>query len=183
GTTESARYLAANAAYQALTGYDSAELAAMESLVDLAPLDERKRLADELATRPERGDLPFRYESALIRKDGQRIQVETAVRRLGAQGKHRLLALVHDISDRHRMAEAERESETRFRTLFEQAQAGMAFAGLDGHITTVNLAFCQLVGYTAAELRNLSLPDITHAEDAAAFQQALLRMLAGGDEG
>jgi PAS domain S-box-containing protein len=181
--TENGRYLAANAAYQELTGYDSAELAAMESLVDLAPLDERKRLADELATRPERGDLPFRYESALIRKDGQRIQVETAVRRLGARGKHRLLALVHDISDRHRMAEAERESETRFRTLFEQAQAGMAFAGLDGHITTVNPAFSQLVGYSHSELRKLSLLDITYPEDVAALQDELRRMLAGEDEG
>ena len=181
--TENGRYLTANAAYQELTGYDSAELAALDSLVDLAPLDERKRLADELATRPERGDLPFRYESALTRKDGQRIQVETAVRRLGAQGKHRLLALVHDISDRHRLAEAERESETRFRTLFEQAQAGMAFAGLDGHITTVNPAFCQLVGYSETELRKLSLQDITHPEDAAALQDELRRMLAGEDEG
>ena len=181
--TENGRYLAANAAYQALTGYDSAQLAAMESLVDLAPLDERKRLADELATRPERGDLPFRYESALIRNDGQRIQVETAVRRLGAQGRHRLLALVHDISDRHRMAEAERESETRFRTLFEQAQAGMAFAGLDGHISTVNPAFCQLVGYSDTELRRLSLLDITYPEDVDALQDALRRMLGGEDQG
>jgi diguanylate cyclase (GGDEF)-like protein/PAS domain S-box-containing protein len=181
--TENGRYLAANAAYQTLTGYDSAELAAMESLVDLAPLDERKRLADDLATRPQRGDLPFRYESALVRKDGQRIQVETAVRRLGAQGKHRLLALVHDISDRHRMAEAERESETRFRTLFEQAQAGMAFAGLDGHISTVNPAFCQLLGYSDTELRRLSLLDITYPEDVDALQDALRRMLGGEDEG
>jgi diguanylate cyclase (GGDEF)-like protein/PAS domain S-box-containing protein len=181
--TENGRYLAANAAYQELTGYSSAELAALDSLVDLAPLDERKRLADELATRPERGDLPFRYESALIRKDGQRIQVETAVRRLGAQGRHRLLSLVHDISDRHRLAEAERESETRFRTLFEQAQAGMAFARLDGHITTVNSAFCELVGYSDAELRKLSLLDITYPEDVAALEAALGGMLAGEDEG
>ncbi|MDQ2942591.1 MAG: EAL domain-containing protein, partial [Candidatus Dormibacteraeota bacterium] len=78
---------------------------------------------------------------------------------------------------------AERESETRFRTLFEQAQAGMAFAGLDGHITTVNPAFSQLVGYNDAELRNLSLLDITYADDVVALQGALSRMLAGEDEG
>jgi diguanylate cyclase (GGDEF)-like protein/PAS domain S-box-containing protein len=181
--TENGRYVAGNAAYQALTGYEAAELAAMESLVELAPLDERKRLADDLATRPEATDVPFRYESALIRRDGRRIQVETAVRRLASEGQHRLLALVHDISERHRMEEAERESETRFRTLFEQAQAGMAFAGLDGHITTVNPAFCQLVGYADAELRKLSLLDITYPEDVPALQDAMRRMLAGEEEG
>jgi diguanylate cyclase (GGDEF)-like protein/PAS domain S-box-containing protein len=181
--TENGRYVASNAAYQLLTGYDATELAAMESLAELAPLDERKRLADELATRPEAADAPFRYESALITKDGHRIEVETAVRRLASEGKDRLLALVHDISERHRMEEAERESETRFRTLFEQAQAGMAFASLDGHITTVNPAFCQLLGYDDAELRHLSLPDITYPEDVPALQDAMRRMLGGEEEG
>ena len=181
--TEQGRYVAGNTAYQALTGYGPGELAGFESLIELAPPEERQRLAEQLASRLAGGDAPFRYESSLITKDGRQLQVETAVRRLAAEGKHRLLALVHDISERHRMEVAERESETRFRTLFEQAQAGMAFASLDGHITTVNLAFCQLVGYSAAELRNLSLPDITHAEDVIAFNQALLRMLAGEEEG
>ena len=181
--TEGGRFVAGNAAYQALTGYDATELAAMASLIELAPPEEQQHLTEQLATRLEGGEVPFRYESALVRKDGQRIQIETAVRRLAAEGKHRLLALVHDISERHRMEEAERESETRFRTLFEQAQAGMAFAGLDSHITTVNPAFCQLVGYRDAELRKLSLLDITYAEDVPAVQEALRRMLAGEDEG
>jgi diguanylate cyclase (GGDEF)-like protein/PAS domain S-box-containing protein len=181
--TDQGRYVAGNAAYQALTGYGPDELMAFSSLIELAPLEEREQLTNRLASRLEGGDAPFRYESALITKDGRRIQVETAVRRLAAEGKHRLLALVHDISDRHRMEEAERESETRFRTLFEQAQAGMAFAGLDGRITTVNPAFCQLVGYGEEELRKLSLLDITHADDVPALQEAMFRMIAGGDEG
>ena len=181
--TDQGRYVAGNAAYQALTGYGPEELAALSSLVELAPPEEREQLTAQLATRLEGGDVPFRYESALLTKDGRRIQVETAVRRLAAEGKHRLLALVHDISERHRMEEAERESETRFRTLFEQAQAGMAFAGLDGRITTVNPAFCQLVGYDEGELRKLSLTDITHAEDVPALQEAMFRMIAGGNEG
>jgi diguanylate cyclase (GGDEF)-like protein/PAS domain S-box-containing protein len=181
--TENGRFVAGNAAYQALTGYDATELAAFPSLIELAPPEKRQHLADQLGRRLEGGEVPFRYESALIRKDGQQIQVETAVRPLAAEGKHRLLALVHDISERHRMEEAERESETRFRTLFEQAQAGMAFAGLDSHITFVNPAFCDLVGYSGAELRNLSLLDITHAEDVAAAQTAISRMTGGADEG
>ena len=181
--TENGRFVGANTAYLALTGYEASELAAMPSLIGLAPPEEQPHLTEQLAVRLEGGEVPFRYESALIRKDGRRIQVETAVRGLPAEGKHRLLALVHDISERHRMEEAERESETRFRTLFEQAQAGMAFATLDTHITTVNPAFCQLVGYSDAELRNLSLLDITHAEDVPTVQEALRRMLDGVEEG
>ncbi len=181
--TENGRYVASNAAYQTLTGYEPAELRAFASLIELAPEEERRGLTEQLSSRLVGGEAPHRYESALITKDGRRIQVETAVRRLAAEGRNRLLALVHDISERHRMEEAERESETRFRTLFEQAQAGMAFAGLDGHITTVNPAFCELVGFSDTELRSLSLIDITYPEDVPYLQQAMFRMLAGQEEG
>jgi diguanylate cyclase (GGDEF)-like protein/PAS domain S-box-containing protein len=181
--TEDGRYLAGNPAYQSLTGYTQEELASFKSLIDLAPLDERRRLTEQLASRLEGGEVPFRYESALITKDGRRIQVETAVRRLTSEGRHRLLALVHDISERHRAEEAERESETRFRTLFEQAQAGMAFTRIDGHITTVNPAFCRLVGYSDAELRKLSLLDITHPNDVPTIDEAMRRMLDGEEQG
>src|SRR4029077_10479775 len=78
--TENGRFVAGNAAYQALTGYDAAELAAFPSLIELAPPEERQHLADQLARRLGGAEVPFRYESALIRKDGQQIQVETAVR-------------------------------------------------------------------------------------------------------
>jgi diguanylate cyclase (GGDEF)-like protein/PAS domain S-box-containing protein len=181
--TEDGRFVAGNAAYQQLTGYDAAELAALPSLIELAPPDERQKLAEQLANRIAGGEAPFRYESALVKKDGRRIQVEAAVRSLGSEGHHRLLALVHDITERHRAEVAERESERRFRTLFEQAQAGMAFAGLDGKIFSVNPAICEWLGYTESELRDLSLVDITHADDVAAMQEALRRMMAGEGPG
>src|SRR5260370_26373086 len=119
----------------------------------------------------------------MIVKDGGGVEGEAGVGRLGAEGKNRLVGVVHDISERHRMEEAERESETRFRALCDQAQAGMAFAGLDGHITTVNPAFCELVGFSDTELRNLALIDITYPEDVPYLQQAMFRMLAGQEEG
>ncbi len=177
--TEGGRFVAGNAAYVELTGYTEAELAALPSLVDLAPADERQRLIDQLATRLSGGDAPFRYGSALVTKDGRRIQVETAVRSLGAESPHRLLALVHDITERHRSEVAERESERRFRTLFEQAQACMTFAGLDGKIFSVNPAFCEWLGYTDGELRSLSILDITHPDDVASTQDTWRRMMAG----
>ncbi|HKC20689.1 MAG TPA: EAL domain-containing protein, partial [Candidatus Dormibacteraeota bacterium] len=91
--------------------------------------------------------------------------------------------LVSDITERKRAEFAERDIETRFRTLFQQAQAGMAFTTLEARITTVNPAFCELVGYSDAELRTLSLLDITHPDDAAAMQDAMQSMLHGEEEG
>ena len=180
--TEKGRFIAGNDAYVTLTGYSREELAAMPSLIDLAPADDRDRLAANLARRLGGGAAPARYTSALISKSGRRVEVEVAIHRVTSR-RDQLLTLVSDITERLRAEAAERESETRFRTLFQQAQAGMAFASLDGHVTTVNPAFCELVGYSETELRTLSLVDITHPDDVAALQDAMHSMLAGEEEG
>jgi diguanylate cyclase (GGDEF)-like protein/PAS domain S-box-containing protein len=180
--TENGRFVAGNDAYVHLTGYTREELAAMPSLIDLAPAEDRRRLADSLTRRLAGGDVPARYTSAIITRTGARVEVEVAIHRVTTR-RNQLLTLVSDISEKLRAEQAESESETRFKTLFEQAQAGMAFTSLDGHITTVNPAFCELVGYSDTELRTLSLLDITHPDDAAALREAMNSMLAAEEEG
>ena len=180
--TENGRFVASNDAYVRLTEYSREELAAMPTLIDLAPPDDREALAASLARRLSGEDVPARYTSALITKSGRRVEVEVAIHRVTTR-RDQLLTLVSDISERLRAEHAEREMETRFRTLFEQAQAGMAFTTLGGHITTVNPAFCELVGFDDTELRTLSLLDITHADDQPALREAMQEMLAGDEEG
>jgi len=179
--TEDGRYFASNDAYVKLTGYTREELRAMPSLIDLAPAEERDALASNLARRFAGKAAPVRYQAGLIAKDGRRLQVDVAVHPITADGRHRLLALVSDISERHRAELAERETEMRFRTLFEQAQAGMTFADLDGKIVAVNPAYCELLGYSADELKTMSVYDVTFAEDVDATREAQRRMMSGED--
>ncbi len=181
--TEDGRFVTGNEAYVNLTGYTAAELLAAPSLIDLAPPEDREALARQLAARLGGGEVPVHYESALITKDGRRRQVETSIRPLTAEGPRRLLAVVRDVTDRHRSEEAGRESETRFRTLFEQSQAGMAFADLNGRLTSTNEAFRQLVGFTAAELEGVSLVELTHPEDVPLSEEVLRLLLAGETPG
>ncbi|TME06855.1 MAG: PAS domain S-box protein [Chloroflexi bacterium] len=181
--TEEGRFVTGNEAYINLTGYTADELLALPSLIDLAPAEERKILAEQLATRLGGGEVPVHYESALITKEGKRRQVETSIRPLTAEGPRRLLAVVRDVTDRHRSEAAERESETRFRTLFAQSQAGMAFADLNGRLTSTNEAFRQLVGYTDAELQGVSVLELTHPEDLPLSEEVLRLMLAGETPG
>jgi len=180
--TENGRFVAGNDAYVNLTGYTREQLGAMPTMIDLAPPEDRERLSANLTKRLAGGDAPARYTSGIITRSGGRVEVEVAIHRVTTK-RNQLLTLVSDISERRRAEAGERDTETRFRILFEQAQAGMAFTSLDGHITTVNPAFCELVGYSEAELRTLSLLDITHPDDVAALQDAMHAMLAGDEEG
>ena len=177
--TEDGRFVTSNEAYLQLTGYSHEELAALPSLLNLAPEAERAALSAKYAARLAGGDAPVHYRTALIAKDGRRLEVEVAVHNLSTEGPKRMIVLVRDITERLRAELAERESEIRFRTLFEQAQAGMSFANVDGAIVSVNPAYCELLGYSADEMRGLSIFDVTHADDVDETREALRKMMAG----
>ncbi|MGH9850235.1 MAG: PAS domain-containing protein [Blastocatellia bacterium] len=79
----------------------------------------------------------------------------------------RRLALVtnRDITVRKQMEDRLRESEERARALVEQMITGVAECGATGKFALVNQRFCDIVGYTQAELLEMRIGDITHPDD------------------
>lgn len=67
--------------------------------------------------------------------------------------------------DLQQAEESLRQSEQRFRSVFDQIEIGMNFAHLSGNYFQVNPALCHLVGYSEAELLGTSYQDLTHPED------------------
>ncbi len=81
-----------------------------------------------------------------------------------------------DIRDRKEMEKSLRQSEARFRAIFQQNHVGMNRADLSGQFLEVNPAFCQMLGYTEAELLSLTYHHITHPDDQA-IENELCRQL------
>jgi PAS domain S-box-containing protein len=69
-----------------------------------------------------------------------------------------------DITARSKMEHEIRENEEKFRSIFERAPIGMAIISLNLQFNEVNQVFCDMIGYSEEELRQLSLPDITQEE-------------------
>ncbi len=68
-----------------------------------------------------------------------------------------------------RAAEAAlRESEERFRRVFEEGPLGLALVGRDYRFMKVNSALCEMVGYPEAELVQKTFAEITHPDDVRA---------------
>ncbi len=70
-----------------------------------------------------------------------------------------------DITERKSAEAALRESEARYRGIFEQAAVGISHAGLDGRFIRVNQQFCTMLGYTHEEMLTLHYHEITPPED------------------
>jgi len=79
-----------------------------------------------------------------------------------------------DITELKRVEEALRESELRYRTLFESAPVGIGLAALDGQVLAYNDTICQMTGYSGAELKQINLRDLYQNPEERAL---LLRQL------
>lgn len=71
----------------------------------------------------------------------------------------------NDITNRKQVEEALRISEAQFRSAFDTAAIGMNITSLEGKFLRVNPRLCQMLGYTEAELLEMSYQMITHPDD------------------
>lgn len=91
----------------------------------------------------------------------------------------RMVGSLTDVNDRKQAEAALHESEERFRRVFEEGPLGVGLVGKDDRFLKVNNAFCRMVGYSEAELRNMSLLDITHPDDRQTDTEMEVRFLSG----
>ena len=155
-----------NRAFCEMLGYSEKELVTMTFKEITHPDD----LAESTAHIQKLGDGTesyFTVEKRYVRRDGAVVWAITSVAPvLDAAGRPKyLVAETQNITERKRAEEKLRDSEERFRSIFEHAGAGMHTAAPDGRYLQVNEAFCKFLGYTREELTQLTVADVTHAED------------------
>ncbi len=88
-------------------------------------------------------------------------------------------AVATDITNLKLMETALRDSEAKFRSAFQNTAIGMNMCNDSGRFLQVNPAFCQMLGYTEAELLNLSFQEVTYPEDVDTDFSLHTQMMAG----
>ena len=154
-----------NRGAEALLGYTSQETIG-KNAASLAPPCRRDEVPRYLEI-IRKGCTIGPFERLLPRKDGREIEVSLSIFpiRNPAGEVVGAAAIAHDISQRLRAERKLRESEERFRGVFEQAPFGMCVSGLDGRFIQVNAAFCRMIGYSERELLSKRWADVTHPDD------------------
>ncbi|WP_433613837.1 putative bifunctional diguanylate cyclase/phosphodiesterase [Dactylosporangium sp. CA-139114] len=81
---------------------------------------------------------------------------------------------------RARAEEGRRVSEARFQAIFAGAAIGMSVSTIDGQVIEVNQALCDMLGYSAEELRSMSFDDFVLPEDPPSAGAMFEEVLSGG---
>ena len=101
-------------------------------------------------------------------------------------GRPHILSSVEDITEAKKTEEALRQSEQRFRALYENASDAIAVHGFTpegrpSHFLNVNDNVCSLTGYTRDELLSMSLIDLDDPDDWQKGRRIAQQLMERGD--
>jgi two-component system, sensor histidine kinase and response regulator len=121
------------------------------------------------------------FEREYFTRDGRRLVMEVReTPLLDGQGRvGGIRGVMLDVTDRRENAIAFHESESRFQSIFQNAAIGMAIADDQLRAIDANPALCDMLGYTADEMRGRSFADLTHPEDLEPARTYYREMVAG----
>jgi len=158
--------LRANPAFCNLFGYAEEDLKGKSPIELLHPDNRTAARQRRTALLAQEASLPAHRDRALHR-DGHVFWIETTAQSLRLGDRRVLQTIVRDVTEAVRVEQALRESELRYRGLFDSVPIGLYRTTPEGRIVEVNPALVEMLGYPDRE----SLLSI-HAESGYADAEA-----------
>ena len=155
-----------NQKYCEILGYSQEELLTVNYRQRTHPED--LALDEEYTRQLISGEIDtFHIEKRYIRKDKSVVWTNLSLSLVrDEQGApDYAIVVLQDISDRKAVETELQQSQAYLKATFEQAAVGVALAAIDGKFVTCNQKYAEMLGYTIAEIGNLSYQDLTHPED------------------
>ncbi len=129
------------------------------TVTDLRAPEAREDVAQALDAAEKRGSLMV--STVHRRKDGSTFPVEASVRRIDVDGASFFQSIVRDITERREAEARLRESEERYRRLFEMAQHAVFVLSGDNRFLECNQATERVFGRSRAELCTMTPAEIS----------------------
>jgi PAS domain S-box-containing protein len=143
--------------------------------------DQSRRLGEAVRRDPTKPAPPEQWELHFRRADGSAVWgIVSTSALIDAAGRYTgLLAMVMDNTQRRKAQETLRESEERFRAVFDESGIGIALCDRSGRLVNTNRALQQMLGYTADELQRLTYADLSHPDEVPAAHQDFMDLREG----
>ncbi len=171
-----------NDRFAEMLGYNVDELVG-RSYTDLIHPEERKEYLTTRMSRLMSGKAAT-HERRLVRKDGSTLHTIISVSSIDPNDKTESapsIAIFTDITQRKKAEEGLRKSEERYRSLIETAHDGIIITeGPERAISLANPRMCEMLGYTADELRGKTFVDLVHPDDMECYLQDRKALFTSG---
>jgi PAS domain S-box-containing protein len=160
-------------------GYQPDELIGQSILKVFKP-DEHHAVLGQLTVCAASPMKVFQWEIQKVRKDGSTLWVkERAQAVMDHRGQILALVVCEDITERRVTEDCMRESEERWRALFEHAAVGIAQLSVSGQFLRVNPRLCETLGYSSKTMLQRTCQDFIHTNDQCVAQTHLSELVAG----
>ncbi|MGO9122834.1 MAG: PAS domain S-box protein [Desulfomonilaceae bacterium] len=171
------KILFANSRLCEMLGYGKDELEGMDHLLTVQP-DYRELITQRVADRQNGQSVTSLHGVKLQRKDGSSFDAEVNGRPIDIGGAFGLQVWIKDISERKKAEEALRDSEKKYRTVFNNAATAINL-NRHGRILEANSACANMLGYSQDEIKRLNFRDVTHPDDLKITEQCHDELIRG----
>ncbi|MBN2664317.1 MAG: PAS domain S-box protein [Bacteroidales bacterium] len=121
------------------------------------------------------------FETIHKTKNGNFLNIFVTSTLIKISGVKYYLSTFVDITHRITVEKKLKESEEKFRAIYEQASAGIIIANIDSKITDINPMMCQIIGYSKNELLALSVREIIHPDDVVLDYKRITKTIDAGE--
>jgi PAS domain S-box-containing protein len=120
------------------------------------------------------------FETLHRRKDDSTFAIEISSRVVNIEGSKYYQSIGRDITERKSAEDTLRESEEKFRKIFEESPLCIAMTGKDLGVVRANLSFCNMIGYSEDELKSFTFKDFTHKDHVAGDEISIMKLITRG---
>jgi PAS domain S-box-containing protein len=165
GIIETRQFIYANPAICKMFGYTAEELTRL-SVSDIHPKEQLRYVSGRFDALM-RNEVAFTQNIPCLRKNGIVFYADISATRIVINNKDCFVGFFTDATERKQTEDALRESEARYKAIFESAREGIFVTDIKTkQFKYANQAICKMFDYTEEELKQMSVPDL-HPEEYA----------------
>jgi two-component system, cell cycle sensor histidine kinase and response regulator CckA len=174
---ESLRFLAANEAALEKYGFTREEFVQLQ-ITDITAGEDVRAVVSEIVSVDHVRRSPLTCQHRL--KDGKAIHVELTLQLLSLDGRNRILAMAHDVTQRRAEEVKREETSTYLRALIENCPLAIAVHDTVGRVVMCNPAFETLFQYRQADVVGLLLDTLITPAELRDEASEITRAAVGG---
>ncbi|MBD3420469.1 MAG: PAS domain S-box protein [Chitinivibrionales bacterium] len=149
---------------------------------DIIHVDEKINVNNYLKSIIARLEVPFQFQTILVRNDGVPVPVELSAAETFWEGQTAVAAIVRDIAERKMQEQVLKDTLERYRALFDRSTSWVFIYDFRGTILEANGVMLSTLGYSKNELGQIKIAELLDRGEYAKFETDTEKLKKAGKQ-